>query len=401
MRILFIDVNCKNSSTGRIVYNLFQEAKKRGEEALLCYGRGTLVREEGVYKFGLDWETYIHAGLSRITGYNGCFSRLSTKRLLHMIERFKPDVIHIHELHAYFVDIKLLIEYIKKAHIKVVWTFHCEYMYTGKCGYANNCSGFERECGHCPELHAYPKSLLFDRTKKMLQIKKRLLSDMNVIIVCPSEWLKERVERSFLKGKRIEVIYNGVDSETFRPTDSCAIRKNLQIPPKNKVVLSVGADIMSERKGGYEVQRLAKRFGDETTFILAGAKITEVIRKENIIIIPTVTNTEHLAMLYTMADVFLLCSKKETFSMTCAEALCCGTRVIGYQCGAPETIFQGPHNVFVEQGDIDALERETKRVLAEEWTYEGRRMCAVSAQKRYGKERMLNKYFSLYKEVTR
>ena len=109
-----IDVNCKNSSTGRIVYDLFQDVRRRGHEALLCYGRGVLVKEEGIYKFGLDWETYIHAGLSRLTGYNGCFSRLSTRRLIHVVEQFKPDVVHIHELHAYFVNIKPLIDYMKK-----------------------------------------------------------------------------------------------------------------------------------------------------------------------------------------------------------------------------------------------------------------------------------------------
>lgn len=399
MRILLIDVNCKNSSTGRIVYDLFRDAKKRGDEAVLCYGRGTLIREESVYKFGLDWETYIHAGLSRITGYNGCFSRLSTKRLLYIIEWFKPDVIHIHELHAYFVDIKLLVEYIKKTHIKVVWTFHCEYMYTGKCGHANECSKFERECGHCPELHTYPKSLFFDRTRDMFQMKKRLLTDMDVTIVCPSEWLRERVGRSFLKEKKIDVIYNGVDIEAFHPTDSQVIRKKLQISPKNKVVLSVGADILSEEKGGHEVQRLAERFGTDITFILAGAKINKLIKKGNIIILPTLTNTEHLARLYTVADVFLLCSKKETFSMTCAEALCCGTRVVGYQSGAPETIFKGHYATFVEQGNIDVLEREIKKALAEEWTYENRKICAAEAQQKYGKDQMTEKYFNLYRRI--
>lgn len=396
---MFIDVNCKNSSTGRIVYDLFQDAKKRGDEAILCYGRGALIREKGIYKFGLDWETYIHAGLSRITGYNGCFSGLSTKKLIYIIEQFKPDVIHIHELHAYFVNIKLLIEYIKKTHIKVVWTFHCEYMYTGKCGHANECSKFERECGHCPELHTYPKSLFFDRTRGMFQMKKRLLTDMDFTIVCPSEWLKERVGRSFLKGKRIDVIYNGVDTEVFHPTDSQAIRKKLQISPKSKVVLSVGADILSVEKGGDEVQRLAERFGSDITFILAGAKINKLIKKGNIIILPILTNTEHLARLYMAADVFLLCSKKETFSMTCAEALCCGTRVVGYECGAPETIFKGHYAAFVEQGNIDALERKIKKALTEEWTYENRKICVAEAQQKYGKNQMTEKYFNLYRRI--
>lgn len=117
-KILLIDVNCKGSSTGKIVYDLYSTIRNDGRKACICYGRGELIEEDDIYKFGLDWETNIHAGLARITGYNGCFSALSTKRLIKRIEEFKPDLIHIHELHAYFVNIRPLLEYIKKK------TFH-------------------------------------------------------------------------------------------------------------------------------------------------------------------------------------------------------------------------------------------------------------------------------------
>lgn len=400
MRILLIDVNCKYSSTGKIVYDIFQGASGRGDTALLCYGRGPLIKEKGIYKFGIDAETYLHAGLARITGYNGCFSWMSTKRLLYVIKKFQPDVIHIHELHAYFVNIKPLLRYIKAAGIKVVWTFHCEYMYTGKCGHANACLKHETGCGNCPELHVYPKSLFFDRTRQMFRMKKDLLTEMDLTIVCPSEWLRDRVRRSFLKGKRIDVIYNGVDTEIFHPVSVCAIKEELRIPPGSRVVLTVGADIMNERKGGREVLKLAGRFSKDILFVLIGAKKSEIMKNGNIMILPTVTDPKRLVMFYAMADVFLLCSKKETFSMTCAEALCCGTRVVGYQCGAPETIFQGPYAVFVEQGDMDALEVETKRALGKGWKEGDREACAIDAQDRYGKSRMTEKYFDLYDEVS-
>ena len=149
-RVLLIDVNCKNSSTGKIVYDLYQNLRADGREAAICYGRGPLVEGDNIFKFGIDTETKIHAGLARLTGYNGCFSPKSTKRLIEYIDQFNPDLIHIHELHAYFVNIKPLIEHIKKKGIPVVWTFHCEYMYTGKCGYAYECSNFQQSCGNCP-----------------------------------------------------------------------------------------------------------------------------------------------------------------------------------------------------------------------------------------------------------
>lgn len=272
-RVLLIDVNCKFSSTGKIVYNLFKGLKEDGREAAICYGRGDEIHEEGIYKFGLDWETNIHAGLARITGYNGCFSPLSTKRLIAYIEKFQPDVIHIHELHAYFVNIKPLLEYIKKRKIKVVWTFHCEYMYTGKCGYTYDCKKYMSGCDNCPAIKEYPKSILFDKTKQMYLIKKKLLEDMDVEIITPSKWLADRVKLSFLKDKKIRVIHNGIDINIFHPMNVDDLKKQLNISPKDKVVIAIAPDIMIERKGGKQVLKLAKSMIDQSVvFVLVGAK---------------------------------------------------------------------------------------------------------------------------------
>lgn len=272
-RVLLIDVNCKFSSTGKIVYNLFKGLKKDGREAAICYGRGDEILEDGIYKFGLDWETNIHAGLARITGYNGCFSSISTRRLIAYIEKFKPDVIHIHELHAYFVNIKPLLEYIKKKKIKVVWTFHCEYMYTGKCGHAYSCTNFMHGCGKCPAVHEYPKSLFIDRTKQMFSMKRKAMNGLDVEIVTPSEWLAKRVKMSFLQNVKISIIHNGIDTNIFKEQDTKSVRNELKISSENKVVLAVAPDIMSESKGGKWVLKLAESMKDKPiTFILIGVQ---------------------------------------------------------------------------------------------------------------------------------
>lgn len=267
-RVLLIDVNCKGSSTGKIVYDLYTALRRDGRKASVCYGRGDLVVEPDIFKFGLDWETNIHAGLTRLTGYNGCFSPFSTKRLIKYIDDFNPDLIHIHELHAYFVNYKPLINYLRKKSIPIVWTFHCEYMYTGKCGYAYECTYFQRECGHCPAVRDYPKSLFFDRTKQMLKDKKDLLGDLDFEIVTPSQWLADRVKMSFLKDKKIQVIHNGIDTGVFHPVNSEKLRQQLDIPRDNKVVLAVAPDIMSERKGGSWVLKLADMMKDERLFFI-------------------------------------------------------------------------------------------------------------------------------------
>ena len=272
-RVLLIDVNCKFSSTGKIVYNLFKGLKEDGREAAICYGRGDEIHEERIYKFGLDWETNIHAGLARITGYNGCFSPLSTKRLIAYIEKFQPDVIHIHELHAYFVNIKPLLEYIKKKKIKVVWTFHCEYMYTGKCGHAYSCTNFMHGCGKCPAVHEYPKSLFIDSTKQMFTMKRKAMNGLDVEIVVPSEWLAKRVKMSFLQNVKTSIIHNGIDTNIFKEQNTKSVRNELNIPSENQVVLAVAPDIMSESKGGKWVLKLAKAMKDKPiTFILIGAQ---------------------------------------------------------------------------------------------------------------------------------
>lgn len=271
MRVLLIDVNCKYSSTGKIVYDLYKNLRSDGHKAAIAYGRGERIKEPGIYKFGLDWETYLHAGLARITGYNGCFSFFSTKRLINFIEYFKPDVIHIHELHAYFVNIVPLINYIKMKHIKLVWTFHCEYMYTGKCGVSYECEKWKTECRKCPHLHDYPNSILFDHTKQMFGWKKKLLSDLDFVIVTPSQWLADRVKHSFLKDKTIKVIQNGIDTSLFKPVDSSRLRKELQIPKDYKIVLSVAPNIMSERKGGQWVLKIAEKMKEKKViFVLVG-----------------------------------------------------------------------------------------------------------------------------------
>ena len=362
-RILLIDVNCKCSSTGKIVYDLYKGIKADGRNAAICYGRGKKIKENNIFKFGIDIETVIHAILARITGYNGCFSPLSTLRLIWFIKKYNPDMINIHELHAYFVNIKTLVNYIKKKEIPLIWTFHCEYMYTGKCGHAYDCMNFRNECGNCPAVKEYPASLWFDRTYQMLKMKKKLLNDLEMTIITPSQWLADRVKQSFLKDKKIRVINNGVDINTFSYQPIFELYKNLKIEGE-KIVLFVAPDITSERKGIKWVMQLSNLLQDlNVVFILIGGGEAPQIHSDNMLYVGRVDDENLLAKYYSMADVFLLCSEKETYSMTCAESLCCGTPVLGFKCGAPETVFEGKNATFVKYGDIEALETKLREIL--------------------------------------
>ena len=394
MKILLLDVNYKSGSTGKIVYDLKQELEKEGHEVLACYGRGKKVAEKSVMKFAYAFETLIHAFLSRLTGLMGYFSYFSTRRLIKEIEKFEPDVVHIHETHSYFMNHLPLIEYLKKKNIKTVWTFHCEYMYTGNCGYAYDCNKWKNICKNCPDIKRYPKSLFFDFSYKMFLDKKRAFENFNnLTIVTPSKWLKDRTKESFLKNKRVEVIHNGINTEVFKPKDFTHLITKHNIGNK-KVILSVAPDIMSDRKGGKWVVKLAEQcINLDYIFILIGVKDLNEKFPNNVIALGRTENQIELAEYYSLADIFLICSEKETFSMTCAEAISCGTPVIGFKSGAPETIFT--EAIFVDYGDIKELKKQLEKFLNDQEFFYDRRISQEGIKK-YSKNKMFKNYLNIY-----
>ena len=396
MKILLIDVNCKYSSTGKIVYDLYQKLHKDGHDVAVCYGRGEKIHEPGIYKFGIDLETKIHAGLARITGLNGYFSPISTARIIKFIDEFKPDVIHIHELHAYFVNIYALLKHIKKTGVKVVWTFHCEYMYTGKCGYSYDCINFQSSCGNCPAVKDYPKSLFFDWTHKMFMDKKKLLEDWKFTVVTPSKWLADRVKLSFLKNHNIIVIHNGIDTgDIFYPrkrADCEDIKKQFGLEGK-KIILAVAPNIMDERKGGKTVLVLSEKLKDPNIcFVLVGADETRKFN-ERVQLVSRTKNQDELALWYSTADVFLICSKRENFPTTCLEALSCGTPIVGIDEGGTKETAPAPYGIFVKN-DLMLLEDAIRTQLAANFNKDE---ISLKAKELYAMEVMYRNYLEVYR----
>ena len=396
MKILIIDVNCKYSSTGNIVYAEYEYLKNHGHNVMVCYGRGPRINEEGIFKFGIDAETVLHAGLARITGYNGCFSPISTNRLIKVIKQFNPDVIHIHELHAYFVNIKPLMECIISVGIKTVLTLHCEYDYTGKCGYSNECMNFQSGCGNCPHLKDYPKSFFFDHTSEMLYMKRNLFSSINPVLTVPSQWMENRVKLSFMKDFKTYIVHNGLDTNLFTIRNSKdLIRKIHNIDDDKKILLGIAPDIMSDRKGGKWMLEIASQLKDRVHLILIGVE-SGVRAEDNLTIISKITDRNSLSEYYSAADVYILCSNRETFSMTCAEALSCGTPIVGFKAGAPETVFKEPYAVFTEYGDLYAITKAISVRLDSTINPDVIRKYAVSE---FSSERMCRGYQNIFESL--
>ncbi len=399
MKILQINSVYGTGSTGKIVYDLYTRTREDGHQAAVCYGRGPVVKGENILKFGLDWETYLHAGLTRLTGLTGCWSFFSTRRLLQFMDIFHPDVIHLHEPHAYFVNLSPLFRYIKDKDIPLVYTFHCEFAYTGKCGYAYECERWKSGCGHCPDVRCYPSSLFFDFTAYMFQQKRELLSGLSrLVITTPSQWLSERAKQSFLKGRDIRVVHNGIDTGgVFHPWDSRDLRKRHGLAAGEKVVLAVAPDLMSARKGGQWVAKLAEMMTD-VRFILIGVEDLSETFPPNVTALGRTENQEELAAYYSLVDCFVICSKKETFSLTCAESLCCGTPIAGFCAGAPETIFPSPMAEFVHYGDLNTLEQAVRTQLERCWE---RDAIAQEAAKMFSSRRMYEDYKKMYQEIVK
>lgn len=394
MRVLLINVTCKKGSTGKIAYDLYSELNKNGHTAAICYGRGEVINEPGIHKISSNLEMYVHAALTRITGLTGYFSPFATRRLIRFIEEFKPDVVHLHELKTYYINICSVIEYLKKHNIKTVWTLHSEFLYTGKCGHSFDCSRWMDKCGKCPELRAYPKSLFFDFTGKMQRDKKRALEGFeNLTIVTPSMWLAERAKKSFLKDRPIRVINNGIDNEgIFHPTEYKEILLKYGLRGM-KIVLAVAPKLMSELKGGQWVLALAERFINEPVkFVLIGVDEASAISAKNVLALGRTENQKELAAFYTMADLFLICSKRENFPTTCLESLSCGTPVMGFDAGGTAETAPEGYGLFVPYGDLDKLEAGIRQFFCGKTNIKSKIECGAYARSMYDKRVMYDRY---------
>lgn len=395
MKVLLIDVNCKSGSTGKIVYDLHGGLLSDGYKSSICYGRGKKIKEDNVFKFGIDIETNLHALLTRITGFTGCFSFFSTRRLLKFMEKYKPDVVHLHELHGYFVNIKPIVNYLKKKNIKTIWTFHCEFMYTGRCGYTYGCENWLNGCGLCPKIDEYPKTILFDFSRYMYLQKRKIMMDFNnLTIVTPSEWLRERVGRSFLNGKKNKVVHNGIDVQNIFHRQNFDKLKNKHGINDEKVILAVAPGLMQERKGGEWILKLAQRMNTKKIkFILIGVDDTKQDFGSNIIALGRTENQIELAQYYSMADLFLICSVMENFPTVCLEAICCGTPICGFDVGGTSETAPPEFSSFVKFSDLSSLECAIEEILSRDINP---KECEAYGIKNYSKQVMYQEYKELY-----
>lgn len=398
-KLLIINVTVNSGSTGRIAEEIGQTAINNGYDTYFAYGRVARESKCNVIKIGNSLNVKLHGLESLLFDNHGFSSRLATKKFIREIERIKPDIINIHNLHGYFINVKILFEYLSKNNIPIVWTFHDCWPFTGHCSYFDryNCTKWQTECHHCPNKKGYPSSLFIDNSKNNFNRKKKLFSNINNLnIVTPSHWLTNISKQSFLKEKNIVTIHNGTNLNVFNIRDGKK-RDELNLNDR-KVVLGV-ASIWDKRKGLDDFIKLNELLSEEYKIILVGLNKKQIESlPTNIIGIERTESVHELAELYSMADVFVNPTYSDNFPTTNIEALACGTPVITYKTGgSPESIDEKT-GIVVEQGNINQLKEAIELVAKDKSIYTEN--CRERAMNLYNKQDRFNDYIKLFNSLT-
>ena len=353
-KLVQINVVC-NGSTGRIMTQIQKEAEKQGWETYSFYGRGKPANDK-CFKIGNKLDVLFHVFLTRVFDKHGHGSKGATKKLIKRLEEINPDVIQLHNIHGYYLNIEILFDYLRKCNKKIIWTLHDCWAFTGHCTHFSypKCEKWKKGCSECARKREYPGSILKDNSKVEYQIKKELFTGIqNLTIVTPSNWLADLVKKSFLEKYPIMVINNGIDIDIFKSSNTVNIREKYNISENKKIILGVAA-IWDKRKGLEEFIELEKHITDEYVIVLVGLNKEQIKKLPNKIIgIKRTENLEELVNLYTAAEVLYNPSKEETFSLVTAEAMACGTPVIAYSNSAVKELIETTQNEMLLNVDED------------------------------------------------
>lgn len=358
MKVLQINSVCGVKSTGRILTDLYHTLKKEGHDCVVAYGREKPlnINIQDTIKIGNTFDVMFHVLMSRITDKNGFYSKSATRKLIKKIKEYSPDIIHLHNIHGYYINVEILFEYLAKANLPVVWTMHDCWAFTGHCTYFEyaKCDKWKKNCFNCIQKREYPSSFIIDNSKENFEKKCNIFTSVKKLeIITPSEWLANLLKESFLSDVKIGVINNGIDLNSFKPIEN-DFKKRYQIENK-KIILGV-AGVWNKRKGFETFIELAEKVDDDVAIVMVGVSKKQLkMLPDNIIGIVRTDSVEELAKIYSSADLFINPTLEDNFPTTNLEAMACGTPVVTYNTGgSPESISDECGKV-VEKGDIEAI----------------------------------------------
>lgn len=401
MRVLQINSVCGVGSTGRIAAGLHASLAEHGDAGFLAYGRGEGRGCGEAIRIGGPADVYGHVALTRLLDRHGFGSRRATRRFLRQAEALSPDLVHLHNLHGYYLHVGELFRWLKESGLPVVWTLHDCWAFTGHCAYFDyaGCEKWRTGCGSCPQKAAYPSSLLADRSARNYAEKRALFTLPEAMtVVAPSEWLAGLAGESFLGKYPVRVIPNGVDRTVFRPTPDAGLRERVGISPRAFLLLGV-AGVWEERKGLPYLLALRQELGEDCRLVVVGVDERQkaALPREAVGLSRTESAAE-LAALYSAADVLVNPTLEDNFPTVNLEALACGTPVVTFRTGgSPESLDESTGRV-VDKGDaagLAAAVREIRRLGKAHFT----EACLKRAEERYDQRLVYDAYSALYREI--
>lgn len=398
-KLIQINTVC-NTSTGKLMGDIQRKANESGYETLSIVGRRKVFEDMQCEKIGSFMSFWIHVGINTVFDRQGYGSYYMTKKIVKRLREKNPDIIHLHNLHGYYINLPVLFEYLSKEFKgRIFWTFHDCWPFTGHCAYfsAIGCDKWKEGCSRCPNKTVYPISLFWDASRKNYEDKRKMFCSLkNLIIITPSEWMAEKVRSSFLYNYPVKVINNGIDIKIFsyrKPADEIFAR--YKIDKEKKILLGV-ASVWDGRKGLTDFCLLAKELPKKYQVLLVGLSEKQIRSlPTNIIGIKRTENVEELAMIYSMAHIFINPSLEESFSLVTAEAIACGTPVIVLDTSAVKELVCDDNGIVLSKHNpadyMKAIEKLEEKQLSRE-------IIMQTAQK-YDAEVFAEKVIKLYEQV--
>ena len=394
-----------NTSTGRIMQEIGELAIANGWDSYIAYsgGRdGIKPCKSKLIPVGGKLSVALHGIWTRLTDRHGLASVIATKRFVRKIKELQPDIIHIHNIHGYFLNYKVFFEYLSAANIPVVWTVHDCWLYTGHCyHYAGaGCDKWKTGCGGCTQRKAFPASYFADRSRQnFLDKRAAFMSVKDLTIVTVSDWMKEEMSCSFLKDCRFEVIHNGIDLDVFdvHPDDK-ALREKYGLGDR-KIILGL-ASIWSKEKGWDDFLEMSGMLDEDEVIVMVGVSEDQMKRlPSNIVGIRRTENLTQLAELYSAAAAFVNPTWQDNYPTVNLEAIACGTPVVTYRTGGSVEAVTEKTGFVVEQGDVKGL-LEAVRRIAERGKVQYTADCRAYALANFRKEERYADYLKLYENIT-
>ena len=394
--VVFQIITSTLSGQGRLTHDLLSTFPEDLFECHIAYTRGPMMDEKYDFHFGNRWEVLYHGVMTRLTDRHGFYSKAATRQLINYMDSQGVDLVHLHQLHGYYLHLPTLFGWLKERNLPVVWMQHDCWNFTGHCFHFSSakCEKWRDGCHHCPLRNNYPASFV-DRSSKNYAEKKQLFTSLNhVRIVTPSEWLKNLVEESFLGIYPVTCIPNGINPKVFRHKQPQEI--SFHLPKDKKIVLGLAASFTLPIKGYADFIRLRSILPNDYLIIMVGVSAKQKRElPDGIIGFEHTRNVEQLVDIYNQAHLFLNLTYDDTFPTTNLESLACGTSLLTYRTGGSPQAITEATGYIVEQGD---LERVRDIIMSHEKTPATIDAC-IDRSRLYDRNTTYLQYVELYRNM--